>query len=53
MRNLHKIKTRALPLGGLEEAIAHPIVLQLQGGPVFSGNIYFNNSAYSLSTIII
>ena len=30
-----------------------PITLQLKGGPVFSGKIYFTNSAYSLSTIII
>ena len=30
-----------------------PIILSLQGGPVFSGKICFTNSVYSLSTIII
>ena len=42
-------------LGGQGEAPAppHPIILQLQGVPVFSGKIYFTISAYSLSIIII
>ena len=30
-----------------------PIILSLQRGPAFSGNICIANSAYSLSTIII
>ena len=45
----------ASPLGGggTGRAPVPPIILQLQGGPVFYGKIYFTNSAYSLSTIII
>ena len=45
----------ASPLGGegTRRAPVPPIILQLQGGLVFSGKIYFTNSAYSLSTIII
>ena len=30
-----------------------PLILYLQGGPLLSGKIYFTNSVYSLSTIIM
>ena len=43
---------RVSPLGGWGAPVS-PIILYLQGGPVFSGKIHFTNSAYSLSVIII
>ena len=46
----------ASPLGGGEgtrRAPVPPIILQLQGGLVFSGKIYFTNSAYSLSIVLL
>ena len=52
--DFYTLLTGASPLGGAGRTpVPLPVILQLQGDPVFSGKIYFTNSAYSLSIIII